>query len=187
MFFFFLRIFFFFLCKIILANIGKVLFTKSSEKRAISMDILTNKGKKQIIKKHSPRSPLAKNCTLSFIFGGTICLLGELLFMLYFYLTQDKKLSGILVTVSVIFLASLLTAVGVFDKIARAAGAGTLVPVSGFSNALTSAAIDSRSEGMVLGVGSKLFLVAGPVIVWGLVAGVLYGVIYFSLILFGVV
>ena len=151
------------------------------------MDILTNKGKKQIIKKHSPRSPLLKNCTLSFIFGGLICLLGELLFMLYLYLTNDNKLSGILVTVSVIFIASVLTALGVFDKIARVAGAGTLVPVSGFSNSLTSAAIDSKSEGLVLGVGSKLFLVAGPVIVWGLVAGVLYGIVYFALVFFGVI
>ena len=151
------------------------------------MDILTNKGKGKIIKKHSPRSPLLKNCTLSFIFGGFICLLGELLFMLYFSLTNDKKLSGILVTVSVIFIASLLTALGVFDKLARLAGAGTLVPVCGFSNALTSAAIDSRSEGFVLGVGAKLFTVAGPVIVWGIVAGVAYGIIYFSLLFFGVI
>ena len=148
------------------------------------MDILTNKGKKQMIKKHSPRSPLLKNCTLSFIFGGTICLLGELLFMLYFYLTQDKKLSGILVTVSVIFLASLLTAFGVFDKIAKISGAGTLVPVSGFSNAITSEAIDSSGEGYVVGVGAKIFTVAGPVIIFGLLSGVIYGLIYYIYTLF---
>lgn len=151
------------------------------------MDISTNEKKKKLIKKHSPHSPIVKNCTLSFIFGGLICTFGELLFILYFSLTDDKKLSGTLVTVSVIAIASILTALGVFDSIAKHAGAGTLVPVSGFSNAVTSVAIDAKSEGIILGVGSKLFLVAGPVIVWGLISGVVYGVIYFLLKIFGVV
>ena len=151
------------------------------------MDISTNEKKKTLIKKHSPRSPLLKNCTLSFIFGGAICVFGELLFMLFLSLSGDEKLSGTLVTVSVIAIASILTALGVFDTVARRAGAGTLVPVSGFSNAVTSVAIDAKSEGLLLGVGSKLFLVAGPVIVWGLVSGVVYGIIYYLLKFFGVV
>ncbi len=151
------------------------------------MDVSSNENKIKIIKKHSPRSPLLKNCTLSFVFGGFICVLGELLFILYNYLFGEEKLAGTLVTVTVIVIASLLTGLGVFDSIARFAGAGTLVPVSGFSNAVTSVAIDSKSEGILLGVGSKLFLVAGPVIVWGLFSGVIYGIIYFSLKFFGVV
>ena len=151
------------------------------------MDISTNEGKKKIIKKHSPRSPILKNCILSFVFGGSICVFGELLFMLYLSLFGDKKLSTTLVSITVIAIASILTALGVFDKIAKHAGAGTLVPVSGFSNAVTSVAIDSKSEGIILGVGSKLFLIAGPVIVWGLVSGAVYGLIYFTLYSFGVV
>ena len=151
------------------------------------MDVSTNEKKKKIIKKHTPRSPIFKNCTLSFVFGGIICVLGELLFILFKNLLGDEKLSSTHVTVTVIALASLLTGLGVFDSIARRAGAGTLVPVCGFSNALTSVAIDAKSEGLILGVGSKLFLVAGPVIVWGLVSGVIYGIIFFSLNAFGVI
>lgn len=151
------------------------------------MDISTNEKKKKIIKKHTPHSPIFKNCTLSFVFGGIICVFGELLFMFYEYVFADEKLSGTLVTVTVIALAAILTGFGVFDSIAKHAGAGTLVPVSGFSNALTSVAIDAKSEGILLGVGSKLFLVAGPVIVWGLVSGVVYGIIYYALKIFGVI
>lgn len=150
------------------------------------MDVSTNENKKKIIKKHTPHSPLIKNCTLSFVFGGVICVFGELLFVLYKNLLGDEKLSGTLVTVTVIAVSAILTGLGVFDSIARYAGAGTLVPVSGFSNALTSVAIDAKSEGLLLGVGSKLFLVAGPVIVWGLVSGVVYGIIYYTLKIFGV-
>jgi stage V sporulation protein AC len=146
---------------------------------------MDNSYKNELIKKHSPHSPLLKNCFLSFFFGGLICVIGELLLTLYYYFTNDKELSGILVTISLIFLASLLTALGIFDKIGRIAGAGTLVPVTGFSNAVVSEAMDSRSEGMILGVGSKIFTVAGPVILYGICSGVLYGVIYYVISLIG--
>ena len=109
------------------------------------MDISTNENKKRIIKKHSPHSPILKNCILSFVFGGSICAFGELLFMFYYSFLNDKKLSVTLVTVTVIAAASMLTALGVFDTVAKHAGAGTLVPVSGFSNAVTSIALDSKS------------------------------------------
>ena len=148
---------------------------------------MDNNEKKKLIKKHLPASPVFKNCTLSFIFGGIICVLGELLLTLFLYIGLDQKFSLTLTTVSVITLAAILTALGVFDKLAKHAGAGTLVPVSGFSNAVVSVAIDAKSEGMILGVGSKLFLVAGPVIVYGLLSGVLYGVILYSMKLLGVV
>lgn len=134
--------------------------------------------KKELIKKYSPRSTLVKNSVLAFLFGGLISTVGELLSWLYAYLGADARLAGTLVTVTLIAIASLLTALGIFDRIARHAGAGTLVPVTGFSNAVTSSAIDSRSEGLVLGVGAKIFTVAGPVILYGLLAGSLYGVIY---------
>ena len=140
--------------------------------------------KKQLLKKHSPRSPVVKNCTLAFFFGGLICLLGEALLSLYVSLgiKTDDALS--LVTASLILIAALLTAFGIYDSIARRAGAGTLLPVTGFSNAVVSEAMDSRSEGLILGVGAKIFTVAGPVILFGTLAGVVYGLIYYVVGLF---
>ena len=135
--------------------------------------------KKALIKKHSPGSTIFKNSLLAFIFGGAICVLGELISLIFSRLGFDEKTAGTLVTVSLIFIASILTAFGVFDKIARYAGAGTLVPVTGFSNAVTSQAMDAKSEGYVLGVGAKIFTVAGPVILYGIFSGVIYGVIYY--------
>lgn len=108
-----------------------------------------------------------------------ICVIGELIKNLYIYLGADSDTAGTLTTVTLIFIASLLTGFGVFDSIARHAGAGTLVPVTGFSNAVTSEAMDSGSEGIILGVGAKIFTVAGPVILFGLASGVVYGIIYF--------
>lgn len=140
--------------------------------------------KKQLIKKHSKGSPVLKNSFRAFFFGGVICVLGELLLTLFVYIGIEARTAVTLVTLAVIFLAALLTAIGVFDKIARFTGAGTLVPVSGFSNAVTSEAMDSASEGLVLGVGAKIFTVAGPVILFGLLSGVLYGVVYYTVSLF---
>lgn len=110
---------------------------------------------------------------------------GELLNNLYLYLGFDIKTAGMLVTISLIVIAALLTAIGIFDKIARHAGAGTLVPVTGFSNAVVSQAMDAKSEGCVMGVGAKIFTVAGPVILYGLLSGFVYGIIYYLIGLFG--
>ena len=135
--------------------------------------------KKALLKKHAPRSPIFKNCLCAFFFGGAICLIGELLLSLFSSLGLSQKLSLTLVTVSLILLAGLLTALGVFDRIAKRAGAGTLLPVTGFSNAVVSEAMDSASEGLILGVGAKIFTVAGPVILYALLSGVIYGAIYY--------
>ena len=132
-----------------------------------------------LVKKHSPKSPLLKNCTFAFLVGGSICALAQLLCYLYIYLGIDVESSYLLVTVTLIFLASLLTGLGVFDMIAKRAGAGTLVPVTGFANSVVSPALDTKSEGYILGVGSKIFTVAGPVILYAVIAGTVYGVIYF--------
>lgn len=140
---------------------------------------MQNQEKIDLIKKHSPHSPILKDTLLAFFFGGLICTGGELLFWLYGSFGIDEKTVGTLVTITLIFIAALLTALGIFDKIARYAGAGTLVPVTGFSNAVVSEAMDSKSEGLVLGVGAKIYTVAGPVILFGILSGVLYGVIYF--------
>lgn len=147
--------------------------------------MMSEEEKKKLIKKHSKSSPVLKNSLRAFLFGGLICLFGELLLRWFILLGAEEKTSVSLVTLSVIFIASLLTGIGVFDKIARFTGAGTLVPVSGFSNAVTSEAMDSASEGYVLGVGAKIFTVAGPVIIFGLLSGVIYGIIYYAYSLFG--
>lgn len=141
--------------------------------------------KSRLIKTHSPKTKLFKNCILSFTVGGLICVGGELLNNLYLYLGFDIKTAGMLVTISLIVIAALLTAIGIFDKIARHAGAGTLVPVTGFSNAVVSQAMDAKSEGCVMGVGAKIFTVAGPVILYGLLSGFVYGIIYYLIGLFG--
>ena len=130
-------------------------------------------------KQRAGRSPVLKNALAAFFVGGSICLLGELLFSLYRVLGAGAREAGLLVTLSLIFLSSLLTFLGVFDRLARFAGAGTLLPVTGFANAVVSPAMDNKSEGFVLGVGAKMFTVAGPVLVYGTAAGVLVGIVYY--------
>ena len=138
----------------------------------------------KIVKKNSPKSKLFTNCIKAFFIGGSICTIGQILFSLYMSLGLDEKMSKTLVSVSLIFLGILLTAVGVYDKIAKHGGAGTLVPITGFANAVSSPAIEFKSEGFILGVGAKMFTIAGPVIVYGTVASVVYGVIYWITTLF---
>ena len=135
--------------------------------------------KKRLIEKHSPRSPIIKNCLMSFLVGGSICILGEWLLTLFSSLGLENDEALPLVTASLILLAAIITALGFFDRIAKRAGAGTLIPVTGFSNAVVSEAMDSSSEGLILGVGAKIFTVAGPVILFGTACGVLYGIIYY--------
>ena len=135
-------------------------------------------------KKRAGRSPVFKNSLAAFFVGGGICLLGEALFSLYAHLGADARTAGLLVTLSLIFLSSLLTFFGLFDRIARVAGAGTLLPVTGFANAVVSPAMDNKSEGYVLGVGAKMFTVAGPVLVYGTAAGVAVGVVFYVIGLF---
>lgn len=134
---------------------------------------------KSLIKKHSGRSPLIKNCFFAFLTGGSLCFLGQWLFFFYHFLGIDENKAYVLVTVTFIFLSSLMTALGFFDKIARHSGAGTLLPVTGFSNSITSSAIDTKSEGLILGVGKGIFTVAGPVILYSTVAGTVFGIIYY--------
>ena len=134
---------------------------------------------KKYVQAHAPKSPIVKNCIRAFLVGGAICSFGEALRKLYLMHPQiDEKASSALVSVTLVFIAVLLTGIGIFDKIAKFAGAGTLVPITGFANSVASPAIDSRSEGYVLGVGAKIFTVCGPVLLYGTLAGALYGVIY---------
>jgi len=123
------------------------------------------------------KSPVAKDCLKAFVFGGGICCIAQGLLAFYgnFY---DERDAGTLVSVTLIFIAAMLTGLGIFDKIAKHAGAGTLVPITGFANAVSSCAVDNKGEGFILGVGAKIFTIAGPVILYGTAAGVVYGVIY---------
>ena len=128
--------------------------------------------------KRERKSPLIKDCLNAFWVGGLICCLGQGLTELYTRMIAKEETAKMLVPITLVFLAALLTALGIFDNIAKLAGAGTLVPITGFANAVTAPAIDCRTEGLVLGVGAKMFTVAGPVILYGTVASVIYGVIY---------
>ncbi len=123
------------------------------------------------------KSPLVRDCAVAWLIGGLICAGGEGLRRWYLTLTGDPEDAGLMVSATLIVLTALLTGLGVFDKLARHAGGGTLVPVTGFANSIASAALDSKSEGFVTGVGAKIFTVAGPVILYGTAAGMLQGLI----------
>ena len=137
-----------------------------------------------MVQKASPRSPVLKDCLFAFLFGGAICTLGQGLadlFMLLGFTLQDART---FVSISLIFLSAALTAFGVYDNIAKYAGAGTLVPITGFANSMVSPALEFKSEGFVTGLGSKMFVVSGPVLVFGLSASVFYGVVLYVIGLF---
>ena len=137
------------------------------------------------VEARAPRSPVLKNCLHAFLVGGGICLVAQGLNLIWTMACKmDTDDAGTLTSVILVFAAVVLTAIGVFDKIAKFAGGGTLVPITGFANAVASPAIDSKSEGFVLGVGAKIFTVAGPVLLYGTAAGAHYGLIYWICTLF---
>lgn len=133
----------------------------------------------QLTKKASPPSPILKDCLLAFLFGGLICTIGQAFFRWYMTLGLTASDARTGVSVTLIFLAAVLTAVGVYDKLGKYGGAGTLVPITGFANSMVSPAMEFKSEGIITGLGVKLFVVAGPVIVFGTTASVLYGIILY--------
>ncbi len=145
---------------------------------------MSNQEYNQYVSSKAKPSPLWKDCLWAFCVGGLICVLGQWMMNWYEGLGQSKEDAGTLVAVSLIFLAALLTGLGWFDDIAKRAGAGTLVPITGFSNAMVSPALEFKSEGFVLGTGAKLFTVAGPVLVYGISASIIYGIILWVTTLF---
>ena len=132
----------------------------------------------EIVKKNSPNSNSGMNCLKAFLVGGAICAAGQGLIDLYTSLGLSKDDAGTLCSLSLIVLGVMLTALHVYDKIARHAGAGTLVPITGFANAMSSPAIEFKSEGLITGLGAKMFVIVGPVIVYGVIAAVIYGAVY---------
>ena len=146
---------------------------------------IEKKSYKKYADAHAPASPIVKNCIWAFLVGGLICAVGQRLILLYTEVCGlGKKDAGTLCSVTLIFIAALLSGLGWFEKIAKHAGGGTLVPITGFANSVVSPAIDSKAEGFILGVGAKIFTVAGPVLLYGILAGAIWGVIYWIIGLF---
>ena len=136
----------------------------------------------EMVKKASPNSKSCIDIPCAFVIGGLICVIGQALTDFYSYLGFDDRTSAAWCTVTLVFLSALLTGLGVYEKIAKHGGAGTLVPVTGFANAVASPAVEFKSEGFILGLGAKIFIFAGPVILYGTAASVLYGLIYYFLL-----
>ena len=130
----------------------------------------------QYVKQKAPKSPLLKDTVLAFVVGGAICVVGQLILNGWTAAGLEEKTAGT-ATCTLVFLSALLTGLNLYNKLARFGGAGTLVPITGFANAVVSPAIDFRSEGFVTGMAAKMFLIAGPVIVFGTLASVIYGVV----------
>ena len=138
---------------------------------------MTNQDYGKLVNEKSRPSPMGKNLVWAFLVGGAICAAGQGLTNLYQNYGLDKEQAGTAVSVTLIFAAALLTGLGIFDKLAKRAGAGTLVPITGFANAMVSPALEFKSEGLVTGTAAKIFTVAGPVLVFGMSASVIYGLI----------
>ena len=146
---------------------------------------MTQKQYAKLVQQISPNSPVGKDCLMAFLVGGLICLLGQCCITLYTSLGLPKEDAGTAASMSLVALSALLTGLSLYDDLAKADGAGTLVPITGFANAISAPAVEFKTEGFILGVGAKMFTIAGPVIVYGLSASVVYGLIYWLCTLFG--
>ena len=138
----------------------------------------------KMIQEIAPRSPIVKDCFNAFWIGGLICTLGQLIMNGWAALGMDKTDAGTATSMTLVALSALLTGLSLYDNIAKHAGAGTLVPITGFANAIAAPAVEFKTEGFILGVGAKMFTIAGPVIVYGVSASVVYGLIYWITTLF---
>lgn len=137
----------------------------------------------EYVKKKTKNSPILKDCVFAFLFGGGICTIGQLIFNFYESLDLPEKTVTAATSVTLVFLGALLTGLDIYPKLAKYAGAGTVVPITGFSNAVTAPALEAKAEGYVLGVGAKIFTIAGPVILFGTLASVICGIIYYVMTL----
>ena len=145
---------------------------------------MTEKEYGKLVQSLAPKSPIWKDCINAFGVGGLICALGQLIMNGYLALDMEKMDASCATSMTLVALAALLTGFSVYDDIAKFAGAGTLVPITGFSNAVSAPAIEFKTEGFILGVGAKMFTIAGPVIVYGVSASVVYGLVYWISTLF---
>ena len=145
---------------------------------------MTEREYDKLVKSMMPKSPWKKDCLNAFWIGGLICTLGQLILNGYTAWGLEDTLAGTATSMTLVALSALLTGLSLYDNVAKHAGAGTLVPITGFANAISSAAIEFKTEGFILGVGAKMFTIAGPVIVYGVSASVIYGIIYWITTLF---
>ena len=145
---------------------------------------MTEKQYGKLVQDMSPKSPMWKDCLNAFWIGGSICLLGQLIMNGYQALGLDETNAGTATSMTLVALSALLTGLSLYDNLAKHAGAGTLVPITGFANSIAAPAVEFKTEGFVLGVGAKMFTIAGPVIVYGVSASVVYGLIYWITTLF---
>ncbi len=145
---------------------------------------MTEKQYDALIKELAPKSPIWKDCLKAFLIGGLICALGQGIMNLYQSWGLDKEKAGTFTSMTLIAISALLTGLSLYDDIAKHAGAGTLVPITGFANSISAPAVEYKTEGFILGVGAKMFTIAGPVIVYGVSASVVYGLIYWITTLF---
>lgn len=143
---------------------------------------MTNEQYNEYVKQKTPNSPVLPDCVKAFIAGGLICALGELLRHLYGMLDLSEELVSTAVAVTLIFLSALFTGLDIYPKLGKFAGAGSIVPITGFANSVVSPAIESKTEGYVLGVGAKIFSIAGPVILFGILASMIAGCVYFVML-----
>ena len=145
---------------------------------------MTQKEYGKLVKDLAPASPIKKDCLWSFVVGGLICTIGQLFLNVYVALGLEKQDASTAASMTLVALSALLTGLSLYDNIAKHAGAGTLVPITGFANAIAAPAVEFKTEGFILGVGAKMFTIAGPVIVYGVSASVIYGLIYWITTLF---
>ncbi len=139
---------------------------------------MTEKDYQALTKEMEPKSPIVKDCLNAFWIGGVICAIGQAFMNFYTNLELDKDMAGTATSMTLVALSALLTGLSLYDNIAKHAGAGTLVPITGFANAIAAPAVEFKTEGMILGTAAKMFTIAGPVIVYGISASVVYGLIY---------
>ena len=139
---------------------------------------MTEKQYGALVARMAPKSPMWRDCLNAFWIGGVICVVGQIFTNCYGALGLEKQNAGTAASMTLVALSALLTGLSVYDDIAKHAGAGTLVPITGFANAIAAPAVEFKTEGFVLGVGAKMFTIAGPVIVYGLAASVVYGFIF---------
>ena len=139
---------------------------------------MTEKEYGRLVKDLSPKSPMWRDCLMAFLVGGLICTLGQLAINGYTAMGLEKQDASTAASMTLVVLSALLTGLSLYDNIAKHAGAGTLVPITGFANSVAAPAVEFKTEGFILGVGAKMFTIAGPVIVYGVSASVIYGVIY---------
>ena len=139
---------------------------------------MTEKEYARLVGEMAPKSPILKDCVLAFLVGGLICTLGQALLALYGALGLEKTDAATATSMTLVFLSALFTGLSLYDDLAKHAGAGTLVPITGFANAVAAPAVEFKTEGFILGTAAKMFTIAGPVIVYGVSASVVYGLIY---------